>query len=122
MRQNSKNFYIIFLGIHTDGDMTECGQTGKPAIHLNVIEITDWMAHTIEEYEPPRTCFKLITDPSVEDSLGDEIKLFKNGKEAGTALNTNELFNEFCLENTLDGDIYEFRNGGRDNVSVYFSD
>ena len=107
-----------FIGIHSDGDMTECGQAGKPAIHLNVIEIIDWMEHTIEEHAPPRTCFKLITDPSVEDSLGDEIKLFKNTEEAGSALHTNELSNEICLEDTSDGDVFEFRNGGKNNVSL----
>ena len=100
--------------------MTECGHEGRPAIHLNVIEIADWMKHTIEHHAPPRTCFKLNTDPSVSDSLGDEIKLFKNGKEAGIALGVNELSNEICLQDTLNGDVFEFRNGGKDNVSRLF--
>ena len=106
-----------FMGIHTDGDFNECGLAGRPGIHLNVIGVTDWMEHIIEQNAPPRTCFKLNTDPSVPDSLGDEIKLFKNGEEAGVALGANELSNEICLEDTSEGDVFEFRNGGKNNVS-----
>ena len=98
--------------------MSGCGQDGKPGIHLNVFEITDWIEHIINAHSPPRTCFKLITDQSISDSIGDEIKLFKNGDEAGIGLGTNELSNEICLEDTSEGDIFEFRNGGKDNVSL----
>ena len=38
--------------------MSECGQAGKPAIQLNVIETTDWIDHIIKEYAPPKMCFK----------------------------------------------------------------
>ena len=65
-----------------------------------------------------KPCFKLKTDPAVTGSLGDEIKLFKNGDEVGTALGANELSNEICLEDTSEGDVFEFRNGGKDNVSL----
>ena len=60
---------------------------------------------------------KLNVDASVENSLGDEIKLLKNGVEVGTALGTQQLSNEICIEDTSDGDNFEFRNGGKDNVS-----
>ena len=110
----------LFIGMHTDGDMSECGQEGKPGIHLNVLEVTDWMEHIIKEHAPPKTCFKLNADPAVTDSLGDEIKLFKNGEEVGTALAANELSNEICIEDTSEGDVFQFRNGGKDNVSLQF--
>ena len=109
----------IYLGIYTDGDTAECGQAGKPPIHLSVIKITDWIEHIIEDHAPPRTCFKLTTDPSVEDSLGDEIKLFKNGVEVGAALGAQQISNERCIEYTSDGDVFEFRNSGKDNVCIY---
>ena len=67
-----------FIGINSDGDMTECGLIGKPAIHLNVLSITDWIKQIIDNNSPPKTCFKINTDPVVPNSLGDEIKLFKN--------------------------------------------
>ena len=38
--------------------MSECGQAGKPTIQLNVIETTDWIDHIINEYAPPKMCFK----------------------------------------------------------------
>ena len=107
--------------MHTDGDMSECGQDGKPGIHLNVQKITYWIEHIIEEYAPPKTCFKLETDPAVTDSLGNEIKLWKNDDEVGTALGANELLNEICIEDTLEEDVFEFRNGGKDNVSLFSS-
>ena len=107
-----------FIGINSDGDLNECGQAGKPAIHLNVMKITDWLEHIIEQYSPPKTCFTLKTDPSIQDSLGDEIKIFKDGQEVGIALASNQLSNELCIENTTDGEAYQFRNGGQDNVSI----
>ena len=61
---------------------------------------------------------KLNVDASVENSLGDDIKLFKNGVEVGTALGAQQLSNEICIEDTSDGDNFEFRNGGKDNVSI----
>ena len=81
------------------------------------MEIKDWMKQIIDEYSPPKTCFKLETDPSVQDSLGDEIKIFKDGAEVGTALGADQLSKEICIENTDDGDAFEFRNGGLNNVS-----
>ena len=49
---------------------------------------------------------------------GDEIKLFQNGVEVGVALGAQQQSNEICIENTSDGDAFEFRNGGQDNVSL----
>ena len=106
-----------FIGINSDGDLTECGLAGKPAIHINVMEITDWTEHIIEKYSPPKICFQLETDPSIQDSLGDEIKIFKGGAEIGTGLGAGQLSNEICIEDTADGDAFEFRNGGQNNVS-----
>ena len=107
-----------FIGINSDGDLNECGQAGKPAIHLMVIEISHWMDHVIIKYAPPQTCFTLKTDPSIEDALGDEIKLFKDDQEVGTALGSYQLSNEFCIQDAKDGDAFKFRNGGQDNVSI----
>ena len=59
----------IFIGINSDGAMNECGQAGKPAINLNVIETTDWMNYIIKEYAPPKTCFKpRIHKPNIDRS------------------------------------------------------
>ena len=107
----------IIIGINSDGDLNECGQAGKPAIHLNIMEIINWIEHIIDEYSPPKTCFLFKTDPSIADALGDEIKIFKGDQEIGTALGLNQLSNEFCIEDTIDGEIFEFRNSGEDNVS-----
>ena len=106
--------------MHTDGDISACGQEGKPGIHLNVLEVTDWMEHILKEHSPPKTCFTLNTDPAVPDSLGDKIKLYKNGNEIGTALGANKLSNEICIEDTSEGDVFQFKNGGKDNVSLSF--
>ena len=106
-----------FVGINSDGDLTECGLPGKPAIHLSVNELTDWIQHIINQHSPPKTCFEFHTDPSITDSLGDEIKLFKNGGEVGLALGSYQQSNTICIDDTADGDAFEFRNGGKDNVS-----
>ena len=108
-----------FIGINSDGDMTECGLAGKPAIHLNVLSITDWIKQIIDNNSPPKTCFKINTDPAMSNSLGDEIKLFKNGDEIGLALGSNQISNEICIDDTSVGDVFEFKNGGLDNVSTY---
>ena len=65
----------------------------------------------------PRMCFELQTDPSIPDSIGDEIKLRKNGDEVGLALGSYQQSNTLCIDETSDGDVFEFRNGGKDNVS-----
>ena len=106
-----------FVGINSNGDLNECGLPGKPAIHLSVNEITDWIQHIINQHSPPKTCFELHTDPSITDSLGDEIKLFKNGDEVGAALDAYQQSNTLCIDDTSDGDVFEFRNNGKDNVS-----
>ena len=67
---------------------------------------------------PPKTCFKINTDPGVPNSLGDEIKLFKNGGEIGVALGSNQISNEICIDETSVADVFEFKNGGSDNVST----
>ena len=107
-----------FIGINSDGDMTECGLIGKPAIHLNVLSITDWIKQIIDNNSPPKTCFKINTDPAMPNSLGDEIKLFKNGGEIGVALGSNQISNEICIDETSVADVFEFKNGGSDNVST----
>ena len=109
-----------FIGINSDGDMTECGLTGKPAIHLNVNELTTWIQHIIDQHSPPKSCFELHTDPSITDSLGDEIKLFKNGDEIGAALGSDQQSNTICIDDASVEDIFEFRNSGKDNVSRQF--
>ena len=109
-----------FIGINSDGDMTECGLAGKPAIHLNVNELTTWIQHIINQHSPPKTCFELHTDPSITDSLGDEIKLFKNGDEIGAALGSDQQSNTICIDDASVEDIFEFRNSGKDNVSRQF--
>lgn len=99
---------------------SECGIDGKPAIHLNIKEIIDWISHTIQQNPQSQTCFEIITDPAVSNSLGDGIKLFQNGIDIGFALNSNEISNVKCVEDAQDGDIFKFVNGGTDNVSKFF--
>ena len=101
--------------------MTECGLAGKPAIHLSINELTDWIQHTINQHSPPKMCFEFHSDPTITDSLGDEIKLFKNDDEVGTALGNHQQSNTICIDDTSDGDVFEFRNGGKDNVSRQLS-
>ena len=64
------------------------------------------------------TCVALKSDSSMPDALGDEISLFKDGQKIETALGTNQISNEICIEDTIDGDAFEIRNGGEDNVSI----
>ena len=66
-------------------------------------------------------CFEFNTDPSITNSLGDEIKLFKNGDEVGAALGSDQQSNTICIDETSDEDVFEFRNGGKDNVSCQLS-
>ena len=106
-----------FIGINSAGDLTECGMAGKPAIHLSVEEATDWMKYIINQYSPPKMCFELQTDPSIKDSLGDKIKLFQNGDEVGLALDSYQQSNNICIDDTSDGDKFEFKNDGKNNVS-----
>ena len=63
-------------------------------------------------------CFALESDSSMPNALGDEILLFKDGQKVDTALGTNQVSNEICIEDTTDGDAFEIRNGGQDNVSI----
>ena len=98
--------------------LSDCGIDGKPAIHLNIKEIIDWISHTIEQNAASKTCFEIITDPSVPNSLGNGIQLFKNGIDIGLALNPYQISNKKCVENVEDGDIFKFVNGGTDNVSL----
>ena len=106
-----------FIGINSDGDLSECGLAGKPAIHLSIKEVTDWMEHIMNQHSPPKMCFELNTDPSVPNSLGDGIKFFKNGAEIGLALGPSQQSNTICIDDTSDGDVFAFHNGGKDNVS-----
>ena len=105
------------IGINSDGDLTECGLPGKPAIHVNVAEFYDWLMHIINDHSPPKMCFKFVSDPSIQNSLGDEIKIFKNEVELGVALNTNQLSNEVCFDDTQENDMFKFMTAGNDNVS-----
>ena len=51
-------------------------------------------------------CFKIVSDASIQDSLGDEIKIFKNDVDIGVALNANELSNEICFNDVEENDIF----------------
>ena len=104
-------------GITSDGDLTECGLAGKPAIHVNVNELRDWYVKIIADYSPPKTCFKIVSDASIQNSLGDEIKIFKNDIEIGVALNAHELSNEICFNEIEENDVLQFLPAGNDNVS-----
>ena len=62
-------------------------------------------------------CFKLTADPSIQDGLGDEIQILKNGIwPVGTALNANELSNEACINDVQENDVFKFVTAGDDNV------
>ena len=105
------------IGINSDGDLSECGLPGKPAIHVGTIGLSDWMTEIIDEHSPPKMCFKIISDASIQDSLGDEIKLFKNEVDIGVALNANELSNEICFNDVEESDNFKFVTVGNNNVS-----
>ena len=100
-------------------DLNEGGKAGKPAIHVGTIGLSYWLTKIFEEHSPPKTCFKIVSDASVQDSLGDEIKIFKNEDETpvGVALNANELSNEICFNDVEENDIFKFVTNGNNNVS-----
>ena len=107
----------IIIGIYSEGSLEQCGLDGRPAVHLNLKDVLSWISHTTEQNAPPKTCFKLVTDSSVANSLGNEIRLFKNGVDIGIALHENSLSNKICVDDSQDGDVFKFINGGKDNVS-----
>ena len=108
-----------FIGINSDGDLDECGQAGKPAIHVGTMQLSDWLNQIIDDHSPPKTCFKLIADPSIQGALGDEIKILKNDLEIGVALNAHEVSNESCFNDVQENDIFKFVTAGNDNVSFF---
>ena len=65
----------------------------------------------------PRMCLEFQTDPSI----GDEIKLFKNSDKVGSTLEYQIQSNTICIDDTSDGDVFEFRNVGKDHVSRQLS-
>ena len=105
------------IGINSDGDLSECGLAGKPAINVDVNQLSDWLTKIIDEHSPPKTCFKIVSDASIQDSLGDEIKVFKNDIEIGVALNANEISNEVCFNDIDENDVFKFVTADNDNVS-----
>ena len=107
-----------FIGINSDGDLNECGLPGKPAIHVGVLELNDWLTQIIDDHSPPKMCFKLVADPSIEGSLGDQIRISKNNIEIGVALNANQLSNEVCFDDVAENDVFKFFTAGNDNVSL----
>ena len=109
------------IGINSNGDLHECGQAGKPAIHVDTMQLSDWLNQIIDDYSPPKTCFKLIADPAIEGALGDEIKILKNDLEIGVALNAHEVSNEACLNDVQENDVFKFITAGNDNVSLSLS-
>lgn len=42
-------------------------------------------------------------------SLGDEIKLLKNGDQVDLALGSCQQSNTFCVDGTSDGDVFDYR-------------
>ena len=109
------------IGINSDGDLTECGLPGKPAIHVDVLEFYDWLTQIINDHSPPKTCFEIVADPSIENSLGDEIKIFKNEVELGVALSANQLSNDVCFDDTEENDIFKLVTVGNNNVSLFLT-
>ena len=106
------------IGINSDGDFTECGLPGKPAIHVGLSDLTShWLAHIMDVHSPPKTCFKLTAGASIKDGLGDEIKIFQDEVEIGVALGANESSNEICFDDVDDGATFKFVTTGDNNVS-----
>ena len=83
------------------------------------LDVFDWLTKIFEEHSPPEMCFKIVSDASIQDSLGDEIKIFKNEDETpvGVALNANELSNEVCFNDVKESDNFKFVTAGDNNVS-----
>ena len=109
------------IGINSDGDLTECGLPGKPAIHVGVFDFYDWLTQIINDHSPPKTCFEIVADPAIENSLGDKIKIFKNEVELGVVLGANQLSNEVCFDDTEENDMFKFVTAGNDNVSLFYN-
>ena len=108
--------------VMTEGDKCEqdlCRHCSDEVECLQNTETGDHVYIRNGEMYPqcPRICFELHTDPSIPDSIGDEITLSKNGDKVGSALGTNQQSNTICIDGTSYEDVFEFRNGGKDSVS-----
>ena len=117
------------VGVHSIGDLTECGLDGRPAIHTEVQQVKHWIDYTIEEHGPPSKCFDLIVDMNIDDALGDQIEIYHNYIKITDdsipiftpALKPQQSRNPrpVCVVETNKGDRFTFKlkKGGKDNVS-----
>ena len=117
------------VGVHSIGDLTQCGLDGRPAIHTQVQEVKHWIDFVINKHGPPAKCFEFIVDTNIEGGLGDQIDIYHN-KEIITedttpmiepALKTQQsrTARPICIMDTKQGDKFTFKlkKGGKDNVS-----
>ena len=110
------------VGVHSIGDLNECGLDGRPAIHTEVQQVKHWMNYTMKHNGPPKKCFELIVDMNIEGALGDKIEIYHNGKVIiNPALEAQQSRNPrpVCVLKTSKGDKFTFKlqEGGKDNVS-----
>ena len=117
------------VGVHSIGDLTECGLDGRPAIHTEVQQVKHWIDYTIKEHGPPSKCFDLIVDMNIDDALGDQIEIYHNYIKITDdsipiftpALKPQQSRNPrpVCVVETNKGDRFTFKlkKGGKDNVS-----
>ena len=113
------------IGVHSIGDLTECGLDGRPAIHTEVQEVKHWMDYIIDAHGPPTKCFEFIVDMNVEGALGDQIEVYhtygdeEEKKLINAALKAQQKRNEICVVHTQEGDKFRFKSTGKDNVSQF---
>ena len=122
------------VGVHSIGDLTECGLDGRPAIHTEVQQVKHWMDYTMKEHGPPSKCFDIIVDMNIDDALGDEIEIYHtkcNGEKCNEESKVEKVFRPalksqqsrnprpVCVVETNKGDKFTFKlkEGGKDNVS-----
>ena len=108
--------------VMTEGDKCELGLCRKCSDGVQCLLNTEtgdhlYIQNDVMYPQCPRMCFELHTDPSIPDSIGDEITLSKNGVKVGSALGSHQQSNTICIDETSYEDVFAFRNGGKDIVS-----
>ena len=111
------------IGVHSKGDLTECGLPGKPGINTFIDEnVQEWIGHIIVQ---PRTeCFEFFVDMEIDGALGDQIEIYLNDATEpliNPALKSQQSrpARPLCISNTKQGDRFTFKIKGTDNVSKH---
>ena len=121
------------VGVHSIGDLTECGLDGRPAIHTQVQEVKPWIDFVINKHGPPAKCFEITLGTNIEGALGDQIVIYRNEEiinedtkpmiEPLLKPQQSKTSRPYCIMDTKEGERFTFKlkKGGKDNVSPFIS-